>query len=178
MQLNWLDFNYVHFLDALAEEYRAQGYLVHFQPFTYGADFLPLTLLTTQSVTTVIDHDADFVLCFQNFAATVAATNANLAAPNSLAQQILETSGRRLQDRPTHILNIFGTGQRPAVLFKPIVIPARSTISLELQDLGGITLDIRISYVGCKAYVSPLDGPPGGERATGRSRGPTILGAR
>lgn len=174
MRLDWLDFNYVHFLDALAAEYREQGYLVHYLPFVYGADFLPLTANATLPISTVIDHDADFVLCYQNFVASVQATGANVASPNVLAQQILETSGRRLQDKPTQIVNIFGTGQRPAVLFKPLVIPARSTISLVLQDLGGVTINIRASYIGVKAYVQDLAGAPGGDRASSRSMGPTL----
>lgn len=171
--ITFQDLSYTQYLDALAAEYlEQQGLLVHYQPFVYGADFLPLAASATQTFRTVIDHDADFVFIMQTFSSVAAGVNE--PAPNVLALQITETSGRRLQDRPTLIPNLFGTGLRPAIWPKPFVLPARSTLTLQLQDLSAVARDIRFSYIGCKAFVSPAAGPPGGDRATGRSAGPTL----
>lgn len=148
----FLDFNTAHYLDALREDYAAQGYDVAYLPFTYTADFLPLAASATQTTTVTIDHDSDFILGKQTMT-VFDGDGAGIEFPNFLARLIVETSQRQLQNRLTHALNLFGSAQRPNIYYKPLVLAAKSTFTVEAQDLSGADATIRLAFAGVKAFL-------------------------
>lgn len=150
--MDFLDFNLTHFLDALAAEYRAKGYDVAYQPFHYGADFVPLAASATQNTVVLIDHDSDFILSNQQFAGFDANGDAVLF-PNVLATITSDTSQRQMQSEPVPLVSIFGTGQRPHLMFKPLIIPAKSSFTVTLQNLVATAVNIRLTFSGVKAFL-------------------------
>jgi hypothetical protein len=150
--VDFLDFNLTHYLDALAGEYRANGYDVVYQPFHYGADFLPLAASATQSVTVLIDHDSDFILSNQQVAA-FDVNGDNVGLPNVLCTITSDTSQRQLQSQAIPVISLFGTGQRPHLLFKPLLLPSKSSFTAKLQNLNPILVNVRLTFSGVKAFL-------------------------
>ncbi len=152
--MDFQDFNVTHFLDALAATYRANGIRVDYLPFVYGADFLPISGNTTARQTVTIDHDSDFILCAQTNVTTNAATGVGVQFPTDLARIILSTGQRQLQNQATPVPSIFGTAQRPYTLYKPLVLPAKSSFEVELQRQGADNYNSRFSFLGVKAFLA------------------------
>jgi hypothetical protein len=149
------DFSIAGFLDQLAAAYESRGYRVGFLPFVYSVDFLPLLAATTDSRTMTIEADADFVghswthICF-NGAAT-----GTVVLPRALVLITLDNNQRRLQNQPTMIGNVFGTGPAPMQMFKPLVLPAKSTLTFQVQNLSNsLDIRLRLSLCGVKAFLS------------------------
>ena len=151
--LDFLDFHMTSWLDAFRAQYRARGFDVTYWPFVYGAEFLPLVANTTQQTTVTIDQDADFILCLQTFA-SFSDAGAVQAAPNVLINLRLDTSQRFLMSQPVHLINIFGTGERPHQLFKPLLMPAKTTMNVEADSDSVANSNLRLSFIGVKAYLS------------------------
>lgn len=149
--MRFLDFNVTHFLDALAAEYRGRGVAVDYKPFCYVADFLPLASNSTETRQVAIDKDGDFCITAHEFTCFDGA-GASVAQPNVLVRLFPETSQRVLQSAPVHLLNIFGTGQQPHVLYRPLILPAKSSLRVELQNLQIVALTIRLVFEGVKVY--------------------------
>lgn len=150
--MDFLDFNLTHYLDALAGEYRANGYDVVYQPFHYGADFLPLGASASTGVVVLIDHDSDFIITNQQFAAFDNA-GVNVPFPNVLATITSDTSQRQLQSQPVPLVSIFGTGQRPHLLFKPLLLPAKSSFTSTLSNQIATAVNVRLTFSGVKAFL-------------------------
>lgn len=64
----------------------------------------------------------------------------------------IDNSDRQLMNIPTHSSAFVGTGQRPAPLHKPLLLPANTTISFDLTDLSGQGNDIYLYFMGFKLY--------------------------
>jgi hypothetical protein len=145
-----------NFLVALAEEYRARGFDVAYQNFVYGADFLPLAANATDSRVVTIEHDSDFILCAQTQTVFTALTY--VLNPNVLTQTMSESSQRAFQNQNAHLLNTYGTGQRPFLWPKPIVFEAKSAFTVQCTDLSGTVggQNIRLSFIGVKAFLREL----------------------
>lgn len=148
----FLDFNLAHYLDALREDYQQQGYDVSYLPFVYTADFLPLAASGTDTETVTIDHDSDFILGKQTFA-VFDTDGVGIEFPNFTARIIVTTSQRQLQNQATHALNLFGSAQRPNVLYKPLVLSSKATFAIEATDLSGAASNIRLAFHGVKAFL-------------------------
>ena len=144
--LSWADYSYTHYLDSLAAELRAQHYSVRFLPFLYPCNFLPLAANATDMEPVRIDEDADFVL------GQLMANNPEL---NVLARLIPDT-GREFTSQPVHMSTIFGTGQRPHLLYKPKLFKKQSVLQVELQDLTTVPNNIRLTFGGVKVITRPL----------------------
>lgn len=151
--LDFLDFHMTSWLDAFRAQYRARGFDVAYWPFIYGAEFLPLVGNTTQQTQVTIDHDADFILCTQTFA-SFTTIGAAVTAPNILINLRLDTSQRFLMSQPVHLTTIFGTGERPHVLYKPLLMPAKTTMNVEADSEQASDNVLRLSFIGVKAYLS------------------------
>ena len=149
------DFNVAHFLEALAQEYLAQGSEVDYLPFVYGAEFLPIAGNTTAEQTVTIDHDSDFILCAQTNSTVLNSTGAGVQFPADLVEIEIQTGQRSLQSDPAPLPAIFGTGQRPFVYYKPLVLSARSSFRVRLQRVGSDAYDSRFSFLGVKAFLRP-----------------------
>lgn len=153
MPLETLQYGLTNYLVALAQEYRARGFSVTYQPFVYGADWLPLAASGTASRVVTIEHDADFVWCFNT--QTVFTVAAFVQNPNILLRFTSETSQRQFQNAQTHMLNVCGTGQRPFPWYKPVVFSAKSSFTIEAQDLSATEQSIRLGFHGVKAFLAP-----------------------
>lgn len=147
-----LDWSQAAFLDSLEELHRRRGYEVDFQPGYYPADFLPLTAGATQEFPVTIDPDSDFVLC-QQMGVYFDNAGITLAAPNVLVEMRSEANQRDLQNQPVHLMGIFGTGERPYVYYRPLILRARGTLFVRLQSLSGGDINIRLTFGGVKAYL-------------------------
>jgi hypothetical protein len=64
----------------------------------------------------------------------------------------IDNSDRQLMNVPTHSNAFTGTGQRPAPLAKPLLLPANTTISLDITDLSGQANDVYLYFFGFKLY--------------------------
>jgi len=153
---DFYDYSSARFLDALADLYEKQGYAVSFLPFTYSCDFLPLLGQTTASRTVEIGADADFVATMFN-AVTYDATpgdNGELIMARLLCSVVVDNNQRSLTNIPTTIQNVYGTGPRPGQLFKPLILPANSTMTVQLQNVDLGDYNVRLSHVGVKAFLA------------------------
>ena len=149
------DFSLTHYLDSLAAEYEQKGYSVDYRPFTYNANFLPIAATETAQTVVTIDHDSDFLLGYQTLAAFDAQTSTVIQYPNLLARIIVETQQRQLQNERTHVVNLFGTAERPWTYYKPALFSAKSSFTVELQNLTATPIDARFSFHGAKVILRP-----------------------
>jgi hypothetical protein len=147
------DFSLQNYLDTLASEYRRKGFTVQYQPFVYGADFVPINTLVTASVGVAIDHDADFILSAQTFVCFETGGLVNLN-PNMTVSLSDQSSQRQLQNEPLHLVGTFGTGQRPFLYFKPLVLRRRSTLLVTVTNSTLQNQNLRLSFQGVKAYTT------------------------
>jgi hypothetical protein len=69
-----------------------------------------------------------------------------------LVQARIDSSDRILMNIPVASSSFVGTGQRPAPLHKPLVLPANTTVSFDLTDISGSPNDIFLYFVGFKVY--------------------------
>jgi hypothetical protein len=63
-----------------------------------------------------------------------------------------DSSDRQLMNQPVQSSILCGTGQRPAPLRKPFLIPANTTLSFDITDLSGAQNEIRLTLAGFKVY--------------------------
>lgn len=63
-----------------------------------------------------------------------------------------DSSDRQLMNQAVQSSIFLGTGQRPAVLRKPLLLPANTTLSFDLTDISGAQNEIRLTLVGFKVY--------------------------
>lgn len=63
-----------------------------------------------------------------------------------------DSSDRQLVNEASHNSIFVGTAERPAPLHKPLLLPANTTISFDLNDLSGATNEIYFAFAGYKVY--------------------------
>ena len=126
--------------------------------FTYNADFVGTFSINAGSTVTfdiAIQADSDFLIVALARVVTDGTVD-ELTATGfpPLAVTIVDTgSGRQLQDRASHIENLFGTAQLPSYWPQPKLIRASSTFSTTIQNLDpGNGFQARLSYIGFKIY--------------------------
>lgn len=150
------DFHVTYWLDAIAAEYRAKGFGVQYQPFVYGVDFMPLSSGATTTNPVTIDRDADFVWCQSTFAAFDPATAVTDPGPQIQVQHRLATSQRFLENTPVHLTGVYGTGERPYIFFKPLLLPAKSSVRVTLINGVGADRNVQLSWIGVKVFTQPI----------------------
>ncbi len=69
-----------------------------------------------------------------------------------LAFMRTDASDRQMQNLPTINGALVGTGERPAPLHKPLLLPANTTLSFDITDLSGETNEIYFTIAGFKLY--------------------------
>lgn len=153
--LSFLDHNLTKRLIAKRREYASRGFRVmQYLPFVYAADFLPLLGNTSDVDSVTIDQDADFLLCMQTFSAFSTAGAAQ-SAPNILLRLTSDAVSRELQSQQVHVINCFGTGERPFILYEPLELPAKSSLTVEAQSLTATDINLRLSFIGVKVFKQP-----------------------
>ena len=152
---DFFDYSAAQFLDSLAQEYAARGYSVSYLPFAYSADWLPIAVGAREVRVIQIENDSDFILTHK---AAVGFDNAGatLERPNAIIEERIDTSQRSLQNQAFHVANGFGTGPRPQTLFKPLVLSAKTSLSITAENVDAVILRLRLSYLGVKAFLAPL----------------------
>lgn len=151
------DYPLHHFFEELRAKYREHGQDVEFLPFYYNAPFLALVATGTANFTNTTDHDADFIVTQGMQTTFQAGTDTFFQFPNMTVRITADVGGRRLQDRETALVNIFGRGQRAYHWPRPWIIPAKSSWTTTLTNLSAVTnFDTRLTYAGAKAVPRPL----------------------
>ncbi len=64
----------------------------------------------------------------------------------------IDSSDRQLMNQSVHSSIFAGTGQLPAPLRKPLLLPANTTLSFDITDLSGVQNEIRLTLSGFKVY--------------------------
>lgn len=116
-------------------------------PYVYGVELsarLNTQVLAgqTRNASIKITADAAFVGCTIRGAST----------GDFLTFARVDNSDRQLMNIPVHSSALVGTGERPAPLHKPLLLPANTTISLDFTDLSGQNNDIFFYFHGFKVY--------------------------
>ena len=131
---------------------------VHKTFFIYGADFVPITSLATNTVNVQIQNDSHF-LCIAGIALVTDAAGAVVinspSGANSsgkLVQIIDVAAGYPLSPVVVPLENLFGSGQLPAMWAIPKLFRKGTTIQTLLQNLIAASHNVRISYWGIRLY--------------------------
>lgn len=152
---DFYDYCSARFLDALGDLYEKQGYVVSYLPFTYSCDFMPLLAGSTATRTVEIGADADFVATMFNGAIFDATPGVgSLIMGRVLASITVDNNQRQLTNIPTTLQCLYGTGPRPGQLFKPLILPANSTMTVTLTNIDANDYNVRLSHVGVKAFLA------------------------
>ncbi len=158
--LAFLDHNMTRRLDAKRKEYLDRGIRVtQYLPFVYAADFLPLLGNTTLLDQVTIDMENDFLLCMQTFAAFSTGGVAQ-TAPNVLVKLTADVAARQLMSGQVHLINVFGTGERPYLYYEPLELPAKSSMSVEADSETATDLNLRLSFIGVKVFTERAERAP------------------
>jgi hypothetical protein len=64
----------------------------------------------------------------------------------------VDNSDRQLSNLAIHSSAWMGTGERPAPLHKPLLLPANTTISMDITDLSGSINSVFLYFHGFKVY--------------------------
>ena len=144
------------FVEAYRGELRRKGLDASFQPFTYNADFINLLAASADNQVNTTDADSAFGIFYTMQTTYVNATQAYTPFPNAVVRITDDATGRSLEDRPTHINQIFGRGMRPFTWIRPMVISPKSSWTTNMNNLEVVALDIRIAFSGVKIFTRPL----------------------
>lgn len=138
--------------DSIMAQYRAAGRKVELLHFTYNVNFLPINSSQTLNQPNTTDGEGDFHICQTCQTAINAGSGAYVQYPNITVQIKWDVSGREAQDRPTHLVNLFGRGDRPHPWINPMRIPPKSTWSTTVtnQD-AAVNFNLFLAFHGVKA---------------------------
>lgn len=127
--------------------------------FSYESDIpVALNSATAQTLTFNIAGDSDFfwtkfeVFALVNGTATVRNADALPAVTMLLTNT---TTGRQYSSLPTPLPNISGTGPLPFILPQITLWEAKSTISIQLQNIGSDNYsNLLLTFSGIKAFFA------------------------
>lgn len=151
--LNYADHSLTRKLHARRAQRLAEGYrVVQFLPFVYAAEFLPLLANSSAPFNVTIDQDATFLLTASTFS-SFSDAGAAQTAPNILIRLTSDAVARQLMSAQVHLLNSFGTGERPFPWFEPLELPPKTNLTVEAQNLAGVNSNLRLSFIGVKEFL-------------------------
>jgi hypothetical protein len=141
--------------DVILAQYRAAGRKVELVPFSYNATFQPINASATATQPNTTDGEGDFHVCQTAQVAINAGTGAYVQYPNLTCLITWDVSGRTLQDRAMHIINMFGRGDLAHDWIQPARVPPKSTWSTTLTNLdAAVNYNIFLAFHGVKAIPS------------------------
>lgn len=120
--------------------------------FVYTADFLPLVASVAQLENVQVSDDAAFCLVKIAFVATSVDNLTRLTFAPALILIQDGSSNRNLADAETHIHNLAGTGEQPALVTPPRVFARASTIAVQLRNLEAVNRNYRVALIGFKIF--------------------------
>lgn len=144
----------MEFIDTLIQQYAPANYsTVVKDHFTYTAQLTSVAAGTTSNFNIKIQADSHFVIMSTTAAVFDTASPAVFSAnPNALIGIKDSGSGRDLQDSLYHILNMFGTGQRPYWLNPPKLIKANATVVISVTNQETAARTYFINLNGFKVF--------------------------
>lgn len=147
------------YLEVLRADYKRQGSNVEFWPFDYNAEALNLAASSSSSgIVLTADQDADFAI-LQTCQAVFTTAGTFTPSPNLTLTITYDVSGRGLQDKATHLLNIAGRGARPYWWPRPFLIRAKGSWTTIVNNLDSANaFNVRLMYGGVKIFQLPARG--------------------
>jgi hypothetical protein len=124
--------------------------------YTYNAVF-PIAAFIGAAVLTVpipVDGDADF-LWIKTALVSYSAVGVLVVAPDYLIQITDTASNRLLQNVPSHVANLTGTGVWPAYLSEAKIIKAGCVLNVTLTNNTALAALVNIAFLGFKIFYSP-----------------------
>lgn len=122
-------------------------------PFIYALEVLPLGANGTANGKITVESDSAFYLVAQTAVATEPDDPSTIIAQPPVMVNIKDAgAGRLLSSQSVHLLNQFGTAQLPYFHAIPRLWAPASSITVELQNLGSVAIDLRLAFHGIKIY--------------------------
>lgn len=113
----------------------------------------------TSNLNLQIQADADFLIEKLSFNADVAAaaqTESSRVLPNITVQLTNTSSGRALFSSQFPLTGIFGSGELPMILPRQYLLPASSTLQIQLVSFEAAnTVFVTLNFIGRKIYWGP-----------------------
>lgn len=127
--------------------------------FTYELDFSALAPAASATASFTVQADSDFIWQKAAFVADIAAAAQTDSARVLPLVTVLITdsgAGRQLMNSAVPILSLFGTGQIPFILPQQRIFRSQSVVTVQLTSYvaAGTTYNIRLSFIGMKAFWS------------------------
>lgn len=121
--------------------------------FVYATDFNTIATAATNTNNIGIQSDSHFLIV-AGVVAVQATAGATATGSLPATIDILDAgSGRKFNNVPVHIQNLFGTGQNPAYWPYPKLIMAGSTLQTTLANLDATNAYVvRLAYWGLKIF--------------------------
>jgi hypothetical protein len=107
--------------------------------YAYQRTLTALQNITDDSI--IIDGDADFLLL------ALCGTHTG-----EYKIRIRPNQGRYISNTLLQRANLVGTGQFPIPLPKPLIIPSRGRIGIDILDTSGLANTVEICFIGLKRY--------------------------
>lgn len=121
------------------------------EAYTYNAVFNPLPAAGQLIVNVQITNDSDFVILATNLV-SYSAVGVLVVAPDYTIQLLDTSSGRQLQDVPTHVSNVTGTGQLPYIWPEPYLLKGGGTLAVTLINPTALAALASVSFIGYKVF--------------------------
>lgn len=133
-------------------------------PYTYNAVYWVTGVANalavgavSQPVNVGIQADADFLILNQTYSvntANAAVTATTRPYPNLTVLLTDTGSGYNLMDVAVPVTSIFGDGQFPYNLPQPKLMPAKSTLQVQVTNLdAAVAYNLRLSFSGVKLFA-------------------------
>jgi hypothetical protein len=146
---------------ALAEAIQNGGYPFWFPRearnlaldfFTYGTDFLPLTLSATLTQAIQINSDSAFMILSATLVETATDNTTFLANRPILVNLTTGGAALSLSNQAIHADNWFGTAQEPKYWDVPKILLPNTTFNVQLQNLEATSRNVRVAFHGFKLF--------------------------
>lgn len=149
------DYQLSQAIESIKAQYRAAGRVVELVPFTYNVNVQPLNVAQTTPQPNTTDAEGEFWVMATCQTVINAGTGAYVQYPNITSQIFWDVSGRQAQDKPTHLLNQFGSAKRPFFWVNAQRIPIKSTWTTTLTNLdAAINFNVFLAFHGVKAITT------------------------
>jgi hypothetical protein len=143
-------------MQRLAQSLNRPGQVIineEFQVYSTGRPTAGIAAVSgTQTPNIQIRADSDFVIEKTTFSADIAAaaqTASTRVLPNVNVQIVITSSGRQLFNVQAPLTGLFGDGQLPFIWPKPYIVPASSTLQIQLVSFeAAIVPFITLNFIG------------------------------
>lgn len=147
----------VQALEQIRRDFAAQGLETTFWPFFYALNFLNLAPSAQDQQSFTNEAGAYFAVTHTH----MTHIDKNVAPflpilPLAIVQIVSDVTGRPLNDRETHVNNLFGSAHRPFVWPWPWLIDPKQSVTLTLTSTSQNSGDFRAVFGGVKIFTQPM----------------------